>query len=167
MNRGFTLLELLIALVVLGILATLSLPSSMRDPAQLELESGLRRLRVGLDRGRLAALRQQAPCALHLSDQGWRPPTSLVVPACAGASTWLAEHATGPLVLQSTLPHTVRFTANGLVLDGGLVLLRHPRLSRMACLVIGLPLGITRTGSYHRDPTLELSSAHCRPNDAG
>ncbi|MGB1416919.1 MAG: GspH/FimT family pseudopilin, partial [Synechococcus sp.] len=131
----------------------------------LELESSLRRLRVGLDRGRLAALRTQSPCALHLSDGGWTAPASLALPACAGASTGLAEPSATPgLLVHSTLPNPVRFTANGLVLDGGLVVLRHPRRSGALCLVIGLPLGITRTGVYHRDPSVDLSSAHCRPS---
>ena len=30
-------------------------------------------------------------------------------------------------------------------------------------LVIGLPLGISRTGLYGADPSQELSSSHCRP----
>lgn len=165
MNRGFSVLELLVAIVLLGLLATLALPSSARDQHRLELESGLRRLRIGLDRGRLAALQMQSPCALRLSEVGWTAPASLALPACSGASTDLAEPSTMPtLRMHSTLPDVVRFTANGLVLDGGLVVLRHPRLSTAGCLVIGLPLGITRTGVYHRDPSVELSSAHCRPS---
>ncbi|MGB1776770.1 MAG: pilus assembly protein, partial [Synechococcus sp.] len=81
------------------------------------------------------------------------------------ASTGLAEPSATPgLLVHSTLPNPVRFTANGLVLDGGLVVLRHPRRSGALCLVIGLPLGITRTGMYHRDPSVDLSSAHCRPS---
>ena len=165
MNRGFSVMELLVAIVLLGILATLALPLSVRDQHRLELESGLRRLRVGLARGRLAALRTQSPCALRLSDGGWMAPASLALPACVGASTGLVEPSMTPVLrMHSTLPDAVRFTANGLVLDGGLVVLRHPRLSTPGCLVIGLPLGITRTGVYHRDPSVELSSAHCRPS---
>ena len=67
--------------------------------------------------------------------------------------------------MHSNLPPTVRFTANGLVLDGGLVVLSHRRLSRRRCLVIGLPLGITRTGHYAADPQASLSSRHCTPDE--
>ena len=167
MNRGFSLVELLVVVALLGLLASLGLarPTSQHD--QLQLESGLRRLRVGLDRGRRAALRHKAPCALELTPEGWTAPQQGVLPGCAGADTPLSELAPNPLVLQTNLPARVRFSANGLVLDGGMVLLRHPRLSRAACLVIGLPLGITRVGIYVANTSSVLSSSHCRPGDAG
>jgi hypothetical protein len=42
----------------------------------------------------------------------------------------LAELDSSPLQLQSNLPEMLRFTANGLLLDGGLVVLSHPRVSQ-------------------------------------
>ena len=55
---------------------------------------------------------------------------------------------------------------NRVVLDGGLVVLSHPRVVRRLCMVIGLPLGITRTGIYQADPAVAFSRSHCRPRDA-
>jgi hypothetical protein len=78
----------------------------------------------------------------------------------------LAELDSSPLQLQSNLPEMLRFTANGLLLDGGLVVLSHPRVSHRLCMVIGLPLGITRSGIYQADPAVAFSSTHCRPRDA-
>ena len=51
--NGFSLVECLVVVALLGILATLAIPSSGAVKRRLELESGLRRLRVGLDRGRM------------------------------------------------------------------------------------------------------------------
>ena len=53
--NGFSLVECLVAVSLLAILATLAIPSSSTVQRRLELDSGLRRLRVGLDRGRMAA----------------------------------------------------------------------------------------------------------------
>ena len=78
----------------------------------------------------------------------------------------LAELDSSLLQLQSNLPEMLRFTANGLLLDGGLVVLSHPHVSHRLCMVIGLPLGITRTGIYQEDPALAFSSSHCRPRNA-
>ena len=167
MNRGFSLLELLIALAVLGSLASMGMASHGRDRQRLELESALRRVRVGLDRGRMAALHKGEPCGLRLTHEGWRAPVSTALPTCPNGLTPLREPTANPVVLHSNLPDTVRFSANGLVLDGGLVVLQHPRLADAVCLVIGLPLGITRTGRYHRDPLVSLNSSQCWPNDAG
>ena len=163
---GFSLLELLVALVIVGILATTALAKPGRDREHLALEIGLRRLRTGLDRGRMAAQRQGEPCGLALSQSGWQAPASGTLASCRGAGMALAELDSSPLQLQSNLPEMLRFTANGLVLDGGLVVLTHPHVPQRLCLVIGLPLGITRTGIYQADPAVVFSSSHCRPRDA-
>ena len=163
---GFSLLELLVTVVIVGILATMFLAQPGRDRERLALEVGLRRLRTGLDRGRMAAQRQGEPCGLALSQRGWQAPASGPLVPCRGAGMTLAELDSSPLQLQSNLPEMLRFTANGLLLDGGLVVLSHPRVSHRLCMVIGLPLGITRSGIYQADPALALRSSHCRPRDA-
>ena len=164
--NGFSLLECLVAVALLAILATLVIPSSSAVQRRLDLDSGLRRMRVGLDRGRMAAERDRQPCALQLSPTGWQSPLAGDLPACRWGVTSLAETGAGVLELRSNLPDAVRFTVNGLVLDGGLVVLSHPSHAQALCLVIGLPLGISRSGVYRGDPGGSLSSALCLPRDA-
>ena len=164
--NGFSLVECLVVVALLGILATLAIPSSSAVQRRLDLDSGLRRLRVGLDRGRMAAERDRQPCALQLSSTGWQPPLAGGLPTCRGGMTSLAEAAAGELELRSNLPDAVRFSANGLVLDGGLVVVSPPSHAQALCLVIGLPLGISRSGVYRGDLNSSLSSALCLPSDA-
>ena len=59
--NGFSLVECLVVVALLGILATFAIPSSSALQLRLELDSRLRRLRVGLDRGRMAAERDRQP----------------------------------------------------------------------------------------------------------
>jgi len=59
MNRGFSLLELLVVVAVLGILAGMAVAHAGRDRDRQQLLSAMRSLRVGLDRGRMAAERQR------------------------------------------------------------------------------------------------------------
>ena len=164
--NGFSLVECLVVVALLGILAALVIPSSGAVHRRWELASGLRRLRVGLDRGRMAALRDRQPCALQLTATGWQPLLTGDLPACRGGVTALAETGASVLELRSNLPDAVRFSSNGLVLDGGLVVLSYPSHGQALCLVIGLPLGISRTGFYQGDPSGSLSSALCLPSDA-
>ena len=166
LRDGFSLVECLVAVVLLGILATVAIPSSSAVQRRLQLDSGLRRLRVGLDRGRMAAERDRQPCALQLSATGWQPPLAGDLPDCRGGATYLAEKGAGELELRSNLPASVRFSTNGLVLDGGLVVLSHPSHPQAVCLVIGLPLGISRRGIYRGDLSVSLSSSQCQPSDA-
>ena len=166
MNRGFTLLELLIVLALatgLGLIA-MPLPAQLRD--RQVLQQAMRRLRLGLDRGRLAAERSGQPCALHLSQPGWEAPASGVLPPCGVALTPLIPGPGAELAVHSNLPDALRFSSTGLILDGGMVVLSHPRLGHARCLVIALPLGIARTGTYRGDPSISFSSSRCRPDHA-
>ena len=163
MNRGFTLLEVLIVLALVTVLAGIVLPLPRRHGDRMVLQQAMRRLRLGLDRGRLAAERSGQPCAVHLSTQGWVAPPSNLLPVCEGALTTLANPATEGLNLHSNLPDSLRFSSNGLILDGGMVVLSHRRLPRASCLVIAPPLGITRSGVYQGDPSISFSSSRCRP----
>ena len=163
--NGFSLVEALVAVALLGFLASLAWPSASALQRRLELDDGLRRLRLGLDRGRMAAERDRQPCSLQLTASGWQPPLTGDLPPCRGGVTPLTETDAAELELRSNLPDAVRFSTNGLVLDGGLVVLAHPSHGHALCLVIGLPLGISRTGVYRGDPGGSLSSALCLPSD--
>ena len=75
----------------------------------------------------------------------------------------------GPIVLTTNLPPALRITSNGLLLDGGIAVLSHQRLAKARCLVVSLPLGVSRIGSY-QDPLPpeggRLLSSRCLPNVA-
>ena len=164
--NGFSLPELLVVIAIVGILASAAMAHSGRDRERVQLTTALRRLQIGLDRGRMAAERSGEPCGMRLTSQGWQPPLAGELRPCPGAATTLVELGASSLELHSNLPETVRFSSNGLVLDGGLVVLGHQRLSHHRCLVIGLPLGISRSGTYEGHPTDTFSSRRCKPDAA-
>ena len=106
MNRGFTLLELLIVLALATGLGLIALPLPVQHRDRLVLQQAMRRLRLGLDRGRLAAERSGQPCALHLSQPGWEAPAIGALPPCRGAPMPLipAAGAEPPQVWTRELP---------------------------------------------------------------
>ena len=79
-----------------------------------------------------------------LGARGWQ------APAGGGCVEWagpLLEGSDGDgLNLGHTLPGALLFTANGLVLGGGTVVLQMDGTALRRCLVVSLPLGITRVG---------------------
>jgi prepilin-type N-terminal cleavage/methylation domain-containing protein len=159
-SSGFTLVELLVTLAVLMLLAGLAMAYGSAGLARLRVEMASRRVLLGLEEGRSAALRSGQPCSLQLGDNGWQAPTSSSLAPCPGVNVPLVEGIEASLVqVEHNLPSSVRFTSNGLVLDGGTVVLRSEGTELERCVVVSLPLGITRvgrmaSGSCQRDMSL-------------
>ena len=157
---AFTLPELVLVALVLAAMAVLGLRQGGESLAREGVESASRRIALGLEQGRLAAARDGIPCALQLGENGWRSPVGASLPGCrllaAGAETGVDA---ARVRVEHNLPPLVRFSANGLVLDGGTVLISAPGTALQRCLVMALPLGVTRLGRWQQqscvvDPSL-------------
>lgn len=162
---GFSLVEALVTLSVLGILALLGLGHGREELARLQVEMAARRLMVGVERGRDAAERRAAPCALELGEEGWRGAETAVAAACGGAETALQEGiAPATLELAHTFAGPVEFTANGLAVDGGTVVVGASGTALVRCLVMSPPLGVTRLGRYGGSVSARPDPALCQPD---
>ncbi|MDB4654877.1 pilus assembly protein [bacterium] len=167
-----SLIEQLMVVSLVGLLAAIPIVTGGSDRDQLQLDASARRLQSGLDRGRSIARREQRACAMSLSKEGFMAPDegSLPgsLPACPGIAMALQEEfEQGPIVLDTNLPSVLRFTSNGLLLDGGIAVLSHQRLAKARCLVVSLPLGVSRIGSYQGPLPSEggrLLSSRCLPD---
>jgi hypothetical protein len=158
-SEAFTLLELLLVVALLALMGLIALGSGAELLARLEVEAATRRILVGLERGRIAAERQGRPCALSLDVRGWGPPSTGDLPACSGVLLALGEGLgppAGGARLEHNFPPAVRFSSNGLVLDGGTVLVAHRATALIRCVVVSLPLGVTRVGLH--------GAGTCRPD---
>lgn len=146
---GVTLPELLAAVAVLALLSGLAFGSGQRWLAEQRLEAASRRVLAGLEQGRQQAESQGQPCALALGKEGWHAPRSGGLPGCLRHDLPLQEAVGGAqLQLFHNLPAAVRFSSNGLVLDGGTVVLAAEGTAMQRCVVVALPLGITRVGRW-------------------
>lgn len=170
-NAGFSLVELVVTVAVVGIIASLVVPDAASDRDRLQLDAAARRLQLGLERARLAARRAQQACGISLARDAWEQPEQQQLPAalapCSGVGLALQEALEqGPIHLHTNLPELIRVSANGLLLDGGTTVLSHERLDQGRCLVVSLPLGVSRVGTYQGDlPELGEAprSTLCKP----
>ena len=154
-----SLVELLTAVAIVGILAGTSINASRAPLAHQQLLAAARQLELGIEQARDQAMDQQSPCALALGKAGWVEPDGGNLPACT--------HATGSLLAGDRgadlqLNHNIKvlqFTTNGLVLGGGTVRLAVDGLAQERCVVISLPLGITRQGLWENNQCVLPASA--------
>ena len=155
-----SLVELLTAVAVLGILAGTSINASRTPLAHQQLLAAARQLELGIEQARDQAMDQQAPCALALGEAGWIEPEDGTLPACRDA---LGPLLAGDRVNGLKLKHNIsslQFTTIGLVLGGGTVRLAVDGLAQERCVVISLPLGITRQGLWSKGQCLPAENAH-------
>ncbi|MBW0174267.1 MAG: GspH/FimT family pseudopilin [Vulcanococcus sp.] len=147
--KGFSLAELLVGIAIVGLLAVLGWSGGSETLARQRLEAATRRLDQGIQRGRAEAQKLGRPCGLSLRPEGWAPPAASSLPPCLQTLETLKEPiAAGEVKLVHNFPAVLRFSSNGLVLDGGTAVLSASGTSLQRCLVMALPLGITRLGRY-------------------
>ena len=169
-----SLIEQLIVVSLVGLLASIPIVTGGSDRDQLQLDASARRLQSGLNRARSLARREQRACGVSLIEVGFTAPDQGILPvslsACPGIGMALQEaFEQGPIELSTNLPPVLRFTANGLLLDGGIAVLSHQRLAKARCLVVSLPLGVSRIGSYQAPLPSDggrLRSSRCLPDDS-
>lgn len=170
MDRGFSLVELLVGVSVLGLLAVLALNSGGEAVARQRLEASARSLGQGIERARREAIRRGQPCGLTLELRGWQAPSGGELASCMGSqehgpnasgNSWLEASDLAGLELVHNLPGVVRFSSNGLVLDGGTVVLGARGTALRRCLVMALPLGVVRVGRYRGMPSQGPNSSLC------
>jgi prepilin-type N-terminal cleavage/methylation domain-containing protein len=150
LQAGLSMPELLLVLAVMGILAALSVSSGAEILARQRLEAATRRLDQGLQLARAEAQRLGQACGMSLGATGWQA-TALTgsLPPCLPERQGLAEGIDEQRVqLSHNLPAQLRLSRNGLVLDGGTVVLSSAGTALQRCWVMALPLGITRLGRY-------------------
>ncbi|MBC7728700.1 MAG: GspH/FimT family pseudopilin [Microbacteriaceae bacterium] len=103
-TRGFTLIELVVALVVVGVLMGQAVPSFFESTARARLQGAINELAIDLQYARSEAVRERAPVTLTV--------------AASGAS-YTITNITGTLKAV-TLPTGVTLTADATVSYDGL-----------------------------------------------
>ena len=153
-----SLVELLTAVAIVGILAGTSIKPCRPSPSAIAGRGAP--TGAGDEQARDQAMDQQSPCALDLGHEGWLEPIDGPLPGCTQAvGPLLAGERAAALQLDHNITG-LQFTSNGLVLGGGTVRLAIDGLAQERCVVISLPLGITRRGLWNEGQCLPAENAN-------
>ena len=154
---GMTLPELLVAVLVLGLMAAVGIGGVGRSLARTRVEAATRQLAVELEQARSSAEAAGSACALALTPQGWAQDPDSPLPPCRVEAEALVQ----PVQLSHNLAGPLRVASNGLVLDGGTVVVAAAGSDLQRCLVVSLPLGVVRTGRSKAAPGATPRSSDC------
>jgi type II secretory pathway pseudopilin PulG len=149
-SSGLSLAELLLAVALLAILAAFVLPNGQGALARMRVEAASRGVVLAIERERDRALRLGRSATLPVEGAG-----GLV-------EQLAAEHA--GVELHHNLPAQLRFSANGLLIDGGTVVVAAAGTPLRRCVVWSLPLGVLRKGLYGAEPGGAPQAGQCRPD---
>jgi type II secretory pathway pseudopilin PulG len=145
--EGLALPELLVAVLVLGLLLAIGGFTGQGFLARQRVEVAARELAMAIERERDLALRQGRPRSLSVDGPGGLLDAARV--------------AGGRVELSHNLPLQLRFSANGLLLDGGTVVVATAGTDLRRCLVMALPVGVLRLGRDEAGAGGGVSAASC------
>lgn len=153
-NQGFTLVEILIALVIFGILSAIAAPSFLSLFSRNKVNDALTQVRGALQEAQRQAIRNSKSCTVTIDTTNKKITTS----PCSVTGDRTLDSSIGI----ATNETTIQFSYKGTITlpDAGTVVLSSADTSKKSCLVISSPLGIIRTGEYSGS-TASVSAGNC------
>lgn len=154
-NQGFTLIEILTVLLIVGILAAISVPSFLALLDRSKVNDALSQVQGALQQAQRRAISNNKPCTVTLA-----PATKKVTADCSVTSDSTLNSTVGIKTNETSIQFSYRGTIS-LSDAGTVVFFTENNPSKKKCLVISKPLGIIRTGNYTGDIANPISSNNC------
>ena len=158
-DRGFTLTELLIALVVVGIIAAIASPNFIGLLERIRVNNSLEQLLGAIRETQRLAMRQGKRCRININ------PSTNVLSAtpsnCLLNTRKIDENVIVRTNLSGATPN-ISFSHKGNTTKMGTIVLSSNFIDTQKCFVISLGLGIMRTGNYIGSKNGSVSPSNCK-----
>ena len=170
-NRGFSLLELVIVIAIVGILSGISITTFGRNRNKEELKQASREGIAWLKQVQSRAIQQHRICAITIDRQSASAvatPSSVSTLQESEQCTDIGSHSfnSAIVLLKSDCPFSdesqslnVSFTARGTMPCGGEIYLESRNKNNQRCISLLAPLGVIREGPKNQDQC-DYTSAH-------
>ena len=157
-DRGYTLMELMVVLIIIGVIAAIASPTFVGMLSRYRLEESLQQLLGAINETqRLAMLRSQS-CRININ------PSTKNITADAGCLLTNRKILDG-ITIRSNFPGTVpniTFSHKGSTTRMGTIVLSSDNTDSQKCFVISLGTGIKRIGNYNGSKTGSVSGSDCQ-----
>ncbi|WP_052055809.1 Tfp pilus assembly protein FimT/FimU [Myxosarcina sp. GI1] len=158
-NRGFTLAELLITLIIVGVIAAIAAPNLLGLLNRYRVSAALDKVEGAIKETQRQAMRQGKICRININ-----PTTKILsgnAPNCLLANRVIDDNIDIRTNLSGTPPN-INFSGKGNTTKMGTIVLSSDGTDSQKCFVISLGLGISRTGDYTGGKTGSVSANNCQ-----
>lgn len=152
-DRGFTLIETLIILVIIGVLSAIAAPSFLSLFKRNKVNDALVQVQGALQEAQRQAIRNNKSCTVTIDTTNKK-----VTAPCLVTGDRILDSS----ISMATSETSIQFSIKGTITlaDAGTVVVSSADTSKKSCLVISSPLGIMRTGEYSGS-TASVSASNC------
>ncbi|HEY9771089.1 MAG TPA: prepilin-type N-terminal cleavage/methylation domain-containing protein [Coleofasciculaceae cyanobacterium] len=156
-DRGYTLPELMITLVIVGIIAAIASPSFIGLFSRIRLEGSLQQLLGAINEAQRLAMVRGKSCIINIDRN-----TNNIN---ANAGCLLSDRTiNNEINIRSNFPGAtpnIIFSYRGSTTRMGTIVLSSDHTDSQKCFVIALGTGIKRIGDYNGSKTGVVSSSNC------
>ena len=158
-DRGFTLIETIIVLIILGIVAAISMPNFFALLNRYQVNNALEQLLGGIRETQQRAMSQRRLCRINI-DTGTNTLT-----ANPNGCLLNTRNIDDNINIRTNIPGStpnITFSSKGTTTRMGTIVLSSDNTQLQKCFVISLGLGIMRTGDYTGERTGSVSASKCQ-----
>jgi type II secretory pathway pseudopilin PulG len=163
LSSGWTLIEVGTIAVIVGILASLAMPSFMGMKARMDTRNGLDTLKQTLQQAQRNAIKMGKECRVQLSPNSSPPKILLHTDSKYNGCLPYREVPLENVVFHHNFPSTdISFSYKGNSTNLGIMIVESVNVVGIRyCLVMSNMIGMMRSGNYGAVPPT-VSATHCK-----
>jgi prepilin-type N-terminal cleavage/methylation domain-containing protein len=157
-DRGYTLSELMITLVIVGVIAAIASPSFMGLLSRYRLQEALQQLLGAINETQRLAMVRGKSCRININ------PSTNNIRANTAECLLSDRQINSAIRIRSNFPGTtnITFSYRGSTTRMGTIVLSSDHTDSQKCFVIALGTGIKRIGNYNGSKTGSVSGSNCQ-----
>lgn len=167
-NRGYSLLEMIVTVILVGILAAIAIPSFIGLLERYRVNEGLAKVKGAIKEAQRQAIRRGRRCKIQINTNNRKitvsaPDGSINYNGCLFNERTLPE---GVAIKTNYTTPVISFSPRGNTSSAGtIVVYSADNAQTKKCIVISLGLGIIRNGDYTGDVSTAVTATKCKTTD--